>query len=44
MDIWGPFSQSSIRGHKYFLTIVDDFSRFTWIVLLKSKGEVRTHI
>ena len=44
MDIWGPFSQPSIHGHKYFLTIVDDFSYYTWIVLLRSKGEVRTQI
>ncbi|WVY96787.1 hypothetical protein V8G54_028938 [Vigna mungo] len=39
MDIWGPFSKTSIHGHKYFLTILDDFSRYTWVVLLKSKGE-----
>lgn len=28
-DIWGPFSIISFLGHKYFLTLVDDFSRFT---------------
>ena len=39
-DIWGPFRQNSIQNHKYFFTIVDDFSRFTWVILLKSKGEV----
>ncbi|XP_058751321.1 uncharacterized protein LOC131624360 [Vicia villosa] len=27
MDIWGPISNPSINGHKYFLTIVDDHSR-----------------
>lgn len=32
---------SSIDGYKYFLTIVDDYSRFTWIHLLKSKMEIR---
>ena len=26
MDIWGPFSKISIHGHKYFLTILDNFS------------------
>nr|KYP65699.1 Retrovirus-related Pol polyprotein from transposon TNT 1-94 [Cajanus cajan] len=30
-DIWGPFKVSSLSGAKYFLTIVDDFSRFTWV-------------
>lgn len=44
MDIWGPFSQVSIHGHKYFLTIVDDYSRYTWIVLLKTKSEVKMHV
>jgi hypothetical protein len=39
-DIWGPISIQSIHGHKYFLTAVDDHSRFTWIILLKAKSEV----
>jgi hypothetical protein len=39
-DIWGPNSIHSIHGHIYFLTAVDDFSRFTWVILLKSKSEV----
>jgi len=30
-DIWGPFNITSIHGHKYFLTVLDDYSRFTWI-------------
>ncbi|CAL2225396.1 unnamed protein product [Prunus armeniaca] len=30
-DIWGPYKHSSISGAHYFLTIVDDFSRFTWL-------------
>jgi len=44
MDIWGPFSKVSIHGHKYFLTIVDNFSRFTWVVLLKTKAEVQINV
>ena len=31
---------SSIRGNKYFLTFIDDFSKKTWIYLSKSKDEV----
>ena len=38
-DIWGPFHAPTHLGHKYFLSIVDDFTRFTWIHLLKSKSE-----
>lgn len=44
MDIWGPFSKASIHGHKYFLTILYDYSRYTWIVLLKSKSEVKIQV
>lgn len=37
-------SVSSVHGHKYFLTIVDDHSRFLWIILLKTRAEVATHV
>ena len=30
VDIWGPFHIASVNGHRFFLTIVDDHSRFTW--------------
>jgi transposase InsO family protein len=39
-DIWGPNSIHSVHGHRYFLTAVDDFSRFTWVIMLKAKSEV----
>ena len=39
-DVCGPMNISSIGGNKYFLTFIDDFSRKTWIYLLKSKDEV----
>ena len=44
MDIWGLFSKHFIHGHKYFLAILDDYSPYTWVVLLKTKVEVKTHI
>ena len=34
-DTWGPFHLPSHTGHRYFLTIVDDCTRFTWLFLLK---------
>ena len=40
IDTWGPFSVPTNDGFKYFLTIVDDFSRATWIYLLKNKSDV----
>nr|KYP58589.1 Copia protein [Cajanus cajan] len=42
VDLWGPYSIPSIHGHKYFLTIVDDHSRYTWIsFFLKLKSETK---
>ena len=38
-DVWGPTIES-FDGYKYFVTFVDDFSRVTWIYLLKFKNEV----
>ena len=38
-DLWGPFSVPTIKGYKYFLTIMDDYSRCAWVYLLKSKSE-----
>ena len=41
MDVWGPYSTPTLDGYKYFLTIVDDATRATWIYLMKSKYDVR---
>jgi len=27
LDVWGPYRVTRREGHKYFLTIVDDYSR-----------------
>lgn len=40
LDIWGPFSHPTHDGFKYFLTIVDDCTRVTWLYLLKDKSSV----
>ena len=42
IDIWGPFSVESIEGFKYFLTIVDDCTRVTWLYMLRNKSDVKT--
>ena len=43
-DIWGPCSIISMHGFRYFLTIVDDYSRYTWVILLHNKSEVCQYI
>ncbi|CAN1797377.1 Retrovirus-related Pol polyprotein from transposon TNT 1-94 [Linum perenne] len=44
VDIWGPNSIPSYDGFLYFRTIVDDYSRVTWVMMMKSKTETRNHI
>jgi len=40
LDDWGPFKRESVEGYKYFLTIVDDHTRVTWIYMLRNKSDV----
>ncbi|GJZ07496.1 retrovirus-related pol polyprotein from transposon TNT 1-94 [Tanacetum coccineum] len=39
MDLCGPMRVASINGKKYILVIVDDYSRYTWTLFLRSKDE-----
>lgn len=38
-DVWGP-TITSVGGSKYYVSFLDDYSRFTWFYLLKHKFEV----
>jgi transposase InsO family protein len=38
MDLFGPIAYISIGGSKYYLVIVDDYSRFTWVFFLQEKS------
>lgn len=38
IDTWGPYKSPTYNGYRYFLTIVDDFSRGTWTYLLSAKS------
>nr|GEV70357.1 putative ribonuclease H-like domain-containing protein [Tanacetum cinerariifolium] len=37
MDLCGPMRIASINGKRYVLVIVDDYSRYTWVVFLRLK-------
>nr|GEV42235.1 retrovirus-related Pol polyprotein from transposon TNT 1-94 [Tanacetum cinerariifolium] len=39
MDLCGPMRVASINGKKYIMVIVDDYSRYTWTLFLRSKDE-----
>jgi len=37
-DICGPITPTSMGGYRYFITFIDDYSRFGWIDLLQEKS------
>ncbi|KAK1632483.1 hypothetical protein QYE76_006798 [Lolium multiflorum] len=39
LDLFGPSHYDTLGGSKYGLVIVDDYSRYSWVFLLKSKDE-----
>ncbi|CAI7748225.1 unnamed protein product, partial [Closterium sp. NIES-54] len=39
MDVWGPARVSSQGRERYFLLVVDDYTRYTTVFPLRSKGE-----
>ena len=43
-DVWGPYHTPTYNGMRYFLTIVDDCTRFTWVYLLHNKSEATNHL
>lgn len=44
VDIWGDYSVPSLSGAQYFLTFVDDYSRCTWLYLMRHKSETQIHL
>ncbi|CAI7817090.1 unnamed protein product [Closterium sp. NIES-53] len=40
MDVWGPACVSGQSRERYFLLVVDDYTRYTTVFPLRSKGEV----
>jgi transposase InsO family protein len=41
VDLFGPIAYISIGGCKYYLVIVDDYSRFTWVLFLQEKSQTQ---
>ncbi|GKA12355.1 retrotransposon protein, putative, ty1-copia subclass [Tanacetum coccineum] len=39
LDLWGPSQVESLGGKRYFLSIVDDYSRRVWVYILRFKHE-----
>lgn len=40
LDVWGPYRQPTHNNYNYFLTMVDEFSKATWVLLFVHKNQV----
>nr|CAN77210.1 hypothetical protein VITISV_000141 [Vitis vinifera] len=40
IDVWGPCRTASTLGFQYFVTFIDDYSRCTWLFLMKNRAEL----
>jgi len=38
-DVWGPMSVPARGGYEYFITIIDDYSRYGYVYLMCRKSE-----
>ena len=37
-DVWGPSRSTSTLGFRYFVTFINDYSRCTWLFLMKTRA------
>ena len=40
----GPTRTESLGGKRYIMVVVDDFTRYNWVILLRSKSDAPKHI
>ena len=39
-DVYGPMLIQARGGYEYFITFIDDYSRFGYVYLMKRKSEI----
>ena len=44
LDFMGSTRTESLEGKRYIMVVVNDFTRYTWVILLRSKSDVPEHI
>ena len=44
LDLMGPTRIESLGGKRYIMVVVNDFTRYTWVILLRSKSDAPDHI
>ena len=42
-DLCGPMRATGLEGESYFMLLVDDYTRMTWVCFLKKKSEAFQH-
>ena len=42
-DLCGPMRTKGLEGESYFMLLVDDYTRMTWVYFLKKKSEAFEH-
>jgi hypothetical protein len=40
LDVWGPAPQNYVHNKRFYLSVADDFSKYTWLYPLETKSEV----
>ena len=44
LDLMGPTRTKFLGGKRYIMVMVDDFTRYIWVILLRSKSNALEHI
>jgi hypothetical protein len=39
-DVWGPSPTISMNGNRFYVSFIDDFSRYTWVFPIQAKSDV----
>ncbi|KAM2874298.1 hypothetical protein COP2_017588 [Malus domestica] len=41
-DTWGPSPVKSLEGYRYYVTLIDEYTRYVWIFPMSNKSDVFT--
>ena len=44
LNLMGLTRTESFGGKRYIMVVVDNFTRYTWVILLRSKSDAPEHI
>ena len=44
MDVWGPAPIPSFQGFRYYLLILDDYTKYIWLFPMRYKSEVQKYV